>query len=614
MKLRTKLLLAQAPVLVALVVLVAAAVYIAHRLGDAPGSILRDNFRSFDAGRGMLVAIDAIDRDVVAHPWRSPAEAQQRIADERAVFERELELQESNITEVGEGEATERLEQAWRAYAAGIPTSSDRASLEGHAHRAYALRRAVDGILQLNRDAMRDKSRIVAEEAERLAARLVVIAALALALALVVTGAWLRRLLSPLRTMEHAVRRVGAGDFEARLGIAGDDEVASLGRSFDDMARRLDDYRKSSLGELLHANNRLESVMDSLADAVIVYDLAGAVMGHNRVAEELLGAEGLARSRPLEGLAEGLSEAVDGAVARVRAEGEPYAPTSLHDAVEVHGPRGPCWVMVGATPVRGPSGAMEGVTVALRDVTKTRRMEGFRADLVAAAAHELRTPLTSLHMAVHLCLEGAAGPLSERQLDLLHGARQDCQRLEGVVEELLEMAKLESGSARLEPQPLPVRELVADAIARHEGAARRQGTTLEAVPGDASPIVSVDPERIRHVFDNVIENAIKYGGEGGRVRIEVQEQPDGVRVLVDDAGPGIPEDMRERVFAKFVRVPGTRKRGSGLGLNIVRDVVAAHGGTIGIEASPLGGARVWFVLPRGDRPVTTEVIPRGNVS
>ncbi len=594
MKLRTKLLLAHAPVLVALVVIAVAAVYIAHRLGDAPGSILRENFRSFDAGRGMLVAIDAIDRDVVAPPWRSPGEARRRIADECVAFERELELQRNNITEAGERGATARLEQAWRAYLDGIPAASDQAAREGHAHHAYELRRAVDAILQLNRDAMRDKSQTVAQEADRLATRLVVTAVVALVLALVATGAWLRRLLSPLRTMEHAVRRVGAGDFEARLAVAGDDEVASLGRSFDEMARRLDEYRKSSLGELIHANNRLESVMDSLPDAVIVYDLGGAVVSHNRVAEELLGIEHLAPAQ----LPEGLGDAVDRAVARVRTDGEPIAPTSLHDAVEVQRPQGPSWVMVGATPVRGPSGAMEGVTVALRDVTKTRRMEGFRADLVAAAAHELRTPLTSLHMAVHLCLEGAAGPLSERQLDLLHGARQDCQRLEGVVDELLEMARLESGSAKLELAPVPVRELVADAIGRFEGEARRQGTTLEVVTGDASPLVCVDPERIRHVFDNVIENAIKYGGESGHVRVEVQERPEGVRVLVDDAGPGIPEDMRERVFAKFVRVPGTGKRGSGLGLNIVRDVVAAHGGTIGIEDAPLGGARVWFVLPR----------------
>lgn len=600
MKLRTKLLLAHTPVLAALVVIVVAAAYIAWRLGDAPGSILHENFRSFDAGRGMLVAIDAIDRDVLAPPWRRADEPRDAINEQRAAFEHELELQRGNITEDGELEATGRLEAAWQAYVLGLPSTTDREALEGHAHRSYALRRAVDAIMQLNRDAMHHKSQTVEHDAERIVTQLVATAVAGLVLALVVTGAWLRRVLSPLRTVEQAVHRVGGGDFETRLEIAGDDEVASLARAFDEMARRLDGYRKSSLGELLHANNRLESVMDSLADAVIVYDLAGAVVSHNRVAEELLG--------PSMGLAEGLAEAVEEAIARVRADGEAYLPTALHAAVEVQGPRGPCWVMVGATPVRAPSGVMEGVTVALRDVTKTRRMEGFRADLVATAAHELKTPLTSLHMAVHLCLEGAAGPLSERQLDLMHGARQDCQRLQNVVDELVEMAKLESGSARLAPVPVPVRELVADAIARHEGEARRQGTTLDAVPGDISPMVNVDPEQIRHVFDNVIENAIKYGGEGGRVRIEVHEQTDGVHVLVDDAGPGIPADMRERVFAKFVRVPGTGKRGSGLGLNIVRDVVTAHGGTIGIEGSPLGGTRVWFVLPRADRP-RPQVIP-----
>jgi signal transduction histidine kinase len=147
---------------------------------------------------------------------------------------------------------------------------------------------------------------------------------------------------------------------------------------------------------------------------------------------------------------------------------------------------------------------------------------------------------------------------------------------------------------------VPISQLVGDALARHEGEARRQGVALDVRPGDSTLMVNVDLERIRHVFDNVIENAIKYGGEGRTVQIGWREDdaPDGVRVFVDDTGPGVPVDMRERVFAKFVRVPGTGKRGSGLGLNIVRDVVAAHGGTIGIDEAPLGGARVWFVLPR----------------
>jgi NtrC-family two-component system sensor histidine kinase KinB len=604
-RLRSKLLVAQIPVFLALAFVAAAALWIARELGDAPGSILHENFRSFDAGRGMLVAVDAIDREVAAAAVRGSAVDDRVVGERVAAFQRDLSLQNSNITEEGETHATERLVAAWDAYVDGIPAAADPAGLRDHSDRAWELRRAVDAILQINRDAMRDKADAAAAEARTLAAELVVAASVSLLLALAVTGVWIRRLLSPLRTMEHAVHRLAAGDFEARITVVGDDEVAMLARSVDDMARRIDEYRKSSLGELLHANNRLESVMDSLPDAVLVYDLAGSVLGHNRVAAELLGEDRLA----FDTLPEGLAEAVRTAFERVRADGEPYMPTSLGEAVEVHGPRGPSSVMVGATPVRGASGAVEGVTVALRDVTKARRLEGFRADLVAAAAHELKTPLTSLHMAVHLCLEGAAGPLGERQTHVLHGARQDCERLEDVVDELLEMAKLESGSVRLEPQAVPIGQLVQDAVARHEGDARRQGTTIEILPADATLTVSVDLERIRHVFDNVIENAIKYGGESGRVQIgwRRDDEDRGVRVYVDDAGPGVPIDMRERVFAKFVRVPGTGKRGSGLGLNIVRDVVAAHGGTIGIEDSPLGGARVWFVLPRGDDSVA---VPR----
>lgn len=598
MKLRTKLLAAQTPVFAALALVVGVALWIAGELGGAPGAIFHENFRSFDAGRGMLVAVDAIDRELQAAVVRGGPVATHLVAPHEAAFERELALQRSNITESGETVATEELQAAWDAYRVGIAETRSRDDLVQHWQRAWAVRKSVDTILRINRDAMRGKADAAAERARVRSAELVGVALLCLVVALGITGVWLRRLLSPLRTMEHAVQRLAAGDFQARIRVVGDDEVAMLARSVDDMARRIDEYRKSSLGELLRANNRLESVMDSLPDAVLVYDLSGTITGHNRVAVDLLGADRFA----FDALPEGLEEAVRAAFERARNDGEPFAPSSLGDAVEVQGPGGPRWVMVGATPVRGASRAVEGVTVALRDVTRARRIEGFRADLVAAAAHELKTPLTSLHMAIHLCLEGAAGPLSDRQGVVLHAAREDCQRLETVVDELLEMAKLESGSARLEPQVVPVRQLLDDAVARHEGDARRQNITLDVLPGDATLTVNVDLERIRHVFDNVLENAIKYGGdETGRVQIGFEEDHalGGVRVFIDDAGPGIPVEMRERVFAKFVRVPGTVKRGSGLGLNIVRDVVAAHGGTIGIEDSPLGGARVWFLLPRG---------------
>jgi len=327
---------------------------------------------------------------------------------------------------------------------------------------------------------MRRKSERAQREAERIGAALTGTAVVLFLLAVLLSGTWIRRILAPVRVLERAVHRLSEGDFEARIRVEGSDELASLSGSINEMAARLAQYRQSSIGELLDANNRLESVMDSLADAVVVYDLDGAPITCNEVATRILGTE-----KPrLDDLPEALEDAVHDAFDRVRQSGEMFEPASLDAAVEVPGVPAPRWVLVSATPVRTRSEVLSGVTVAMRDVTRSRRIEGFKGDLVAAAAHELRTPLTSLHMAVHLCLEQAAGPLTDRQQDLLATARQDCERLQSVVEELLEMARLESGAARLVRSKVNVGELLRDALSRNEAQARQRGKRLELVPGD----------------------------------------------------------------------------------------------------------------------------------
>jgi signal transduction histidine kinase len=200
-------------------------------------------------------------------------------------------------------------------------------------------------------------------------------------------------------------------------------------------------------------------------------------------------------------------------------------------------------------------------------------------------------------MAVHLCLEQAAGPLTDRQQDLLATARQDCERLQSVVEELLEMARLESGVARLARSKVNVGELVRYALSRHEAPARQRGKTLEAVVGDSLLTIQADFSRLGRVLDNLIENAFLHAGDGGRIAIGFEADNGSARIFVDDTGPGIPPEWRQRVFSKFFRVPETIKQGSGLGLSIVEDIVRAHGGEVGVDASPLGGARFWFSIP-----------------
>lgn len=597
MTLRSKLLLSQLPLVIALLVVAAGALYAAARFGSAPGEILHDNFRSFDAMHSMLHTADTIDQRVLSATLKGETFSLQDEAESIALFDRELRLQESNITEDGEMDATLQLRRAWEAYRAGLESVATDDALASHRERSRTLRHAANGILQMNRNAMRQKSERARQEAERVAATLTATTVSAFLLAIVISGAWIRRILAPVRVLERAVHRLSEGDFDAKIRVEGSDEIASLSASFNHMAAHLAQFRQSSLGELLDANNRLESVMDSLADAVVVYDLDGVPVTNNEVATRMLGTDGLA----LEMLPESLQDAVRDAFDRVRQSGEPLEPSSLDAAVELPGRPSPRWLLVSATPVRSGSEVLSGVTVAMRDVTRSRRIDGFKGDLVAAAAHELRTPLTSLHMAVHLCLEQAAGPLTDQQQDLLATARQDCERLQSVVEELLEMARLESGVARLSRSQLNVGELVRDALSRHEAQARQRGKALEAALGDSLLTIQADVSRLERVLDNLIENALLHAGDGGRVAAGFEATNGSVLIFVDDTGPGIPPEWRQRVFSKFFRVPGTTKQGSGLGLSIADDIVRAHGGEVGVDASPLGGARFWFTIPMKPR-------------
>ncbi|MGE5047891.1 MAG: sensor histidine kinase, partial [Deltaproteobacteria bacterium] len=235
--------------------------------------------------------------------------------------------------------------------------------------------------------------------------------------------------------------------------------------------------------------------------------------------------------------------------------------------------------------------------IVLQDVTRLMRFDELKNDLVATVAHEFRTPLTSLRMAVHLCIEGAAGPITEKQADLLLAARADCERLQAIVDDLLDLSRIQSGRVVVSPVPIPAKTLVDAATA--EQAAAAEAARVDLVGTVVEPVLPVqaDPDRVSLVLSNLIQNAIRYSPSG--TAVELRAEPDGrmVRFTVTDHGPGIPPDQRQRIFEKFVRLPGAKGQGLGLGLYISREIVLAHGGDLGVDDAPGGGSRFWFTLP-----------------
>jgi signal transduction histidine kinase len=421
--------------------------------------------------------------------------------------------------------------------------------------------------------------------------------ALAVAVGLVLAVWLMSRLLRPLAALSQTVRRIGEGDLDARAPVAGKDEIAALGGEFNTMAERLRQYRSSSLGELLQAQQASQAAIDSLPDPVLVVDASGAVLNMNGAAEALFGRSAGA-PRSVQALEPELRATVEGVCAHVLAGKGAYVPRGFDESVKVEGGEGPRRLLPRASPLYSEEGAITGATIVLQDVTRLMRFDELKNDVVATVAHEFRTPLTSLRMAIHLCAEELVGPLTVKQADLMATARQDAERLQSIVDDLLDLSRIQSGRLELAWDTATPRELVDEVIEEHRSAAAAAGVEVMAMAGEHLPRVAVDRERIQLVLSNLVANALKHTPRGGTVELTAVEGEDTVRFEVKDTGSGIAPEYQERIFEKFFRVPGAPAGGFGLGLYLAREIVEAHDGRIGVESAPGLGSRFWFTVPR----------------
>ncbi|HET8723638.1 MAG TPA: ATP-binding protein [Anaeromyxobacteraceae bacterium] len=600
MSLRRRLVLAQVPLAAALLVVGAVSVRTVSSLGEGAERILKDNYRSLLAAQRMGDAIDGLDREALLRGLSQPSVEPSAALQER--FESELRVQEGNLTEAGEAEATARLRAAWDAYRGATGAAPGAADLPGLVaglqRRSLAVRGAIDEVLAINQDAMVRKSNEARRSAERLLQLMLAATAAALALGVLVSVVLTSRIVKPLSGLSLAVRRFGEGDLESRARVAGRDEIAALAAEFNTMADRLEQYRKSSLGDLIQAQQASQAAIDSLPDPVLVLDASGGVTNLNRAAEALLRlSPGVGAGAALHALEPVLRDRLEEVRAHVLSGKGAVVPRGFDEAIRVDLPDGPHRLLPRATALYSEEGAVTGVTVVLQDVTRLVRFDELKNDLVATVAHEFRTPLTSLRLAVHMCAEGAAGPLTAQQADLMAAARQDCERLQSIVDDILDLSRIQAGRIEIQAQAVDAAGLVRHAAREAEGAARAAGVALGLeLPPEPLP-VKADPERIGVVLANLLANAIRHTPPGGSVDVRAAAGAGGVRIEVQDAGEGIAPQYLDRIFDRFFQVPGSRRGGLGLGLYISREVVRAHGGDMGVSSEPGRGSTFWFTIP-----------------
>jgi two-component system phosphate regulon sensor histidine kinase PhoR len=402
--------------------------------------------------------------------------------------------------------------------------------------------------------------------------------ALAVALPL---AAWAARAVSSrLERVVAFARRVAEGDLSARLAVTpSEDELSSMEAALNQTAERLGE----SFAEIESRRQELAAMLDSMQEAVVAITPEGFVRWSNSVMQRIAGTQ-IRAGRPLihsvrdPELLACVKAALDlGEVRSGRASS--LAPGRVFE--------------INAAPL--PSG---GALAVLHDVTRIEAAEKSRRDFIANVSHELRTPLTSIQGYVETLVEDPR-PNPETTREFLGVILKNATRMNRLTEDLLALAGVESPDYKLARQPTRASALVEDAIESLGGLLVDSGVELESA-GAPAVLVMADPDAMNQVFGNLIENALKYGRAGKRIRVGARLLESEVEFTVQDFGPGIASEHLDRIFERFYRVDKARSResgGTGLGLAIVKHIVLAHGGRLWAESELGAGAAFHFTLP-----------------
>lgn len=606
MLVKNKILLAQAPMVLALILLGVIAVTTIDKLGSASDKILKDNYRSVLAAQRMKEAIERMDSAALFMVLGRLAEGQKLAWPNRKLFEEELEVQKNNITEPTEREATAVLSATWQDYTAlyeRFLTKTPGEDLQplyfaGLYPKFLAVKEGAEVILAMNQDAMVRKSDEVRQFSRRLDT-LITLAAIVAALAGIVASMVLTgKIVRPLSVLTQTARRIKEGDLAVRAKVEGRDEIAVLAQEFNTMTDSLERYRASSLGELLFAQQASQAAIDSLPDPVVSFNLDGKISGMNRAAEALFRhAVTGSLLDYLHTIDPNLAAAVEKARSYVTSGKGPYIPEVIGEAVKTTMTDPERYYLPQAAPIFDDLGNLSSITLVLRDVTLLSKLDDMSRNLMGTLAHEFRTPLTSLHMAIHILLEQLGGTLTEKQLDLFYAAREDCERLQNLVDDTLNIVRMQAGKIELRQVNVRIHPLVQNVIDQHLLLAEERGLTLSQKLSPLCDEVFADPDRLELVFANLITNAIRHTPDGGSIEIRTFPVDDRVKFEVADTGEGIPQEYQDQIFNKYFRVPGSIREGTGLGLAIVKNIIEAHGGEIGLESAPGQGCTFWFTLP-----------------
>ena len=583
MKIKTKLSLGLGFLFSVILLLAGLGAYYTNRLAGEAKAVLKNNYESLENAKNMLRATDALlllDSSSNLLPVKA--------------FETNLQRQLNNITEIGEQAATFTIKENFDLLK---ETVVQRKAQRATNHLIAVIRPHLYQLTDINLQAISRKSQAAQKAAERVSLYLFLIGIFSTLVTLAFILYFPGYIANPIRELTESIKQIANRNYEQRLHFRARDEFGELANSFNQMAERLHEYEHSNLAQIIFEKRRIETIINSMSDAIIGLDEKRNILFSNNEATSLLGlnkADLVGKYAPDVALQNDLLRHLltDSGPSPIKISSEGKEIYFAKDVVPIQLPS-----------TEAETGKKIGQVIILKNITPFRELDLAKTNFIATISHELKTPISAIKMSLKLLRDERIGSINQEQQRLLAYISEDSERLLRITSELLNLAQVETGNIQLLYRPTHPKEIINYACQTIQMQASQKQVALEVNLPEDLPLVHTDLEKTAWVLVNFLSNAIRYSPQPGRILIKaaniISQGKPFVCFSVRDFGRGIDDRYKDRIFDKFFQVPDadSTKGGTGLGLAISKEFITAQGGIIWVESQLGEGSTFSFSLP-----------------
>ena len=580
------------------------AVFNFNILNNSIERILDSNYKSIVAAQNMTTAIERQDSLQLSYIFTRDEKYIMDFMKNESQFYDFLKNAQDNITEIGEKEIVTSLGDSYKEY---IKLFYDFMKIKdiGEQRNFYfkevfpkfeKIKNISKKLLEINQDSMVAKRYEAGKIAEKATFFTIMVAAVTIFLGMLIISYLIKKILSQFKIFIEKIEGVSKENYSQRIPADLDKEFNELGIAFNQMAEKLNNYKNINIKKIMTEKSKAEAIVESISDGIIVTDRENKILLVNNAAEKLLNVKEselldkpFFTAIPNKKIYESINEVLTNREIKSTFK---QLELSLNSDLEKN-----IYCRVFINSIIGKNKENLGIVTLLQDITKMKEIDQMKSTV----SHEFRTPLTSMGMAVELLADGSIGDINEMQKELLKVIKEDSERLNFLIKDLLDLSRLESGKTHMKFEKNNIKEIIETAVNSLKNFSGNRNVKIEIKNIGNSLFVLADINKIILVLTNLITNAIKYRSEEreGHIIIEAFKRGENIIVSVEDNGKGIPEEYLEKIFNKFIQVKVSsdgKIEGTGLGLSICKEIIKAHGGEIWVNSVLGKGSTFYFSL------------------